>query len=72
VSAANTLLPKPEGYDYVRFLLGQRMQELRALGLRYREQRIAGDYYRSCRRSLLQTISELEDVARSEKSVGEH
>jgi len=54
------------GYEYARFLLQDKQRELRYLELRYSRTLISSEYYHSCRRSLLQAISQLESLLRSD------
>jgi len=57
--------PKPvrrQNYSYSNSLLQERQQELHALEQKHREGQIPPDDYRSCRRSLLQAISELRSI----------
>ena len=48
-----------EGYEYTLVLLRERHVELQKLEARHRRQQMPTDQYLSCRRSLLQGISEL-------------
>lgn len=54
------------GYKYAKFLLQDKQRELRSLELKHSRKLIpSGDYY-SCRRSLLQAISQLETLLRGD------
>lgn len=54
------------GQSYVRFLLQDKQRELRSLELRYSRTLIPWEVFYSCRRSLLQAISQLESLLRGD------
>jgi hypothetical protein len=54
------------GDGYVRFLLQDRQRLLRSLELNYSRTLIPSEGYDSCRRSLLQAISQLESLLRGD------
>jgi hypothetical protein len=54
------------GYGYVRFLLQDKQLLLRTLELNYSRALIPSEDYDSCRRSLLQAISQLESLLRGD------
>jgi hypothetical protein len=60
-----------EGHDYTSLLLRERMQELRVLERRRARGQLSGDEYRSCRRALLQAISELTTLLPSIERVAD-
>lgn len=49
-------------YEYPRLLLQEKRQELQALELKRRSNLMSANEYLSCHRSLLQGISELENL----------
>ena len=54
------------GYKYAKFLLQDKQRELRYLDLKHSQMLIPSDDYHSCRRSLLQAISQLESLLRGD------
>ena len=52
------------GYEYAQSLLRDRHRELQALEIRHHSQQIPTEEYVSCRRALLQAISELSHIER--------
>jgi hypothetical protein len=56
--------PDRNGYDYVRFLVRENYRKLQLLELRHGKMLIPSADYRSCRRSVLQAISQLESLLR--------
>jgi hypothetical protein len=54
------------GYEYAKSLLQDKQRELRCLELRRSLMVIPREDYHSCRRSLLQAISQLETLLRGE------
>lgn len=56
-------------YRYAEPLVQDRRRELKVLELKHRHQEISRDEYLSCRRALLQAISELETLTRAEQQL---
>ena len=54
------------GYNYARFLLQDKQREMRSLERKYSRLLISSKDYHSCRRSLLQAISQLETLLRGD------
>jgi hypothetical protein len=54
------------GYRYAEFLLQEKQRELQALELRHSTMAISSEDYHSCRRSLLDAISQLEALLRGD------
>ena len=52
------------GYEYAQSLLRERHRELQTLEIRSHSEQIPMDEYVSCRRALLQAISELSRIER--------
>jgi hypothetical protein len=57
---------RQEGHEYTQSLLRERHRELQNLEIKHRLQQIPTSQYLSCRRSLLQAISELTCIERDE------
>lgn len=55
-----------EEYEYPRLLLQEKRWELQALELKHRSNLMNTNEYLSCRRSILQGISELENLLLTE------
>jgi len=51
-----------ESYSYAKLLLKEKHRELELLDQRHRRTQVQPDEYRSCQRSLLQAIEELETL----------
>ena len=59
-----------EGHKYTSVLLRERAQELEVLEQRHQGGQLSHDEYRSCRRALLQAISEINNVVASNRTSG--
>jgi len=60
----------PTVHDYVRFLVEDKQRELQLLESRHRRGLIQPDDYRSCRRSLMQAIGQLEALSCGNAELG--
>jgi hypothetical protein len=59
-----------KGDRYTFLLLRERKQELNLLEQRHERAQLSDDEYRSCRRALLQAISEINHVIDSNRTSG--